>query len=65
MLLQHIERFLRSTRTSQSRFGRDALGDPNFVPNLQDGRQPRPATRRRVLAYIREREAAAIPEQDR
>jgi hypothetical protein len=57
MLLQRIEIYLRRTRTSPTRFGRDAMGDPWFVPGLRDGRCPRPATCRRVLAYIETREA--------
>jgi len=52
MLLQRVERHLRLTRTPPTRFGRDALGDPNFVFNLRDGRQPRPATCRRIQDYL-------------
>ena len=52
MLLTQIERYLRATRMSPTRFGREALGDPNLVADLRDGREPRRATTRRVLAYI-------------
>lgn len=58
MLLHRIECHLRMTKTTPTRFGRDALGDPNFVLNLRDGRAPRPSTTRRVIAYIDQREAA-------
>jgi hypothetical protein len=65
MLLERIENYLRRSRTSPTRFGRDAMGDPWFVPGLRDGRCPRAATCRRVLAYIEAREAmlpAAAPD---
>ncbi|WP_114952230.1 hypothetical protein [Sphingosinicella terrae] len=52
MLLQRIEAYLRQSRMPPTRFGRDALGDPNFLFNLRDGREPRPATVRRVLAFM-------------
>jgi len=56
MLLHHIERHLRRTKMSTTRFGRDALGDPNFISDLRDGREPRRATVLRVAAFIDERE---------
>jgi 2,4-dienoyl-CoA reductase-like NADH-dependent reductase (Old Yellow Enzyme family) len=52
MLLQRIERYLRAHRISTSRFGREAVRDPNFIENLRNGRQPRPETVCKVLAYI-------------
>jgi 2,4-dienoyl-CoA reductase-like NADH-dependent reductase (Old Yellow Enzyme family) len=60
MLLHRIERYLRSTKMTATRFGRDAVGDPNFVTNLRDGRQPRQTTLTRVLDFI---ERAETPEQ--
>jgi len=56
MILDRIDRYLRSTKTTPSRLGRDAVGDPNFVMNLRDGRQPRQATLDRVIAFIDARE---------
>jgi hypothetical protein len=58
MLLGRIDAFLRHTKMSATRFGRDAVRDPNFVLSLRGGREPRPATRRRVLAFIAAEEAA-------
>lgn len=52
MILERIDRYLRSSKTTPSRLGRDAVGDPNFVMNLRDGRQPRQATLDRVIAFI-------------
>ena len=58
MLIRRIDAFLRSTRTAPTRFGRDAVGDPNFVLNLRDGREPRASTVRRVTRYLDENESA-------
>lgn len=52
MLLQRIEQHLRDTRTAPTRFGRDAVSDPNLIDNLRDGRRLRPATRKRVEDYL-------------
>ena len=56
MILDRIDHYLRSSKSSPSRLGRDAVGDPNFVMNLRDGRRPRQATLDRVLAYIEREE---------
>ncbi|HEX9947012.1 MAG TPA: hypothetical protein VGA98_05675 [Allosphingosinicella sp.] len=56
MLLDRIDRYLRKTQSTASRLGRDALGDPNFVMNLRDGRQPRQATLDRVIGFIEREE---------
>jgi hypothetical protein len=56
MILDRIDRYLRSSKSSPSRLGREAVGDPNFVMNLRDGRQPRQATLDRVLAFIERKE---------
>lgn len=52
MLLERIERYLRTTRMPPTRFGRNVLGDPNFVFNLRDGRRMRSTTIERVEAYL-------------
>ena len=51
-LLMVVERHLRTTAVSASRFGRQVSGDPRFVFDLRRGREPRPATAARVLAHI-------------
>jgi hypothetical protein len=53
-LLREVEKFLRQNDTPPTRFGRDAVGDPRFVFDLRNGRDPRPATVSRVLAYLEE-----------
>jgi hypothetical protein len=35
-----------------TRFGREAVGDPKFVLQLRDGREPRQRTVERVLRYM-------------
>ncbi len=56
-LLPVVEKYLRTHQLAPSRFGRIATGDPRFVFDLRRGREPRAATRARVLAHI----AAASP----
>lgn len=51
-LLLTVERHLRSTAKAPSRFGREVAGDPRFVFDLRRGREPRAATRAKVLAFI-------------
>lgn len=51
-LLHEIERCLRKRNMAASRFGREATHDPRFVFDLRNGRQPRPRTAARVLAFI-------------
>lgn len=55
-LLREVEKFLRLSDIPPTRFGRDAMGDPRFVFDLRNGRDPRPGTIARVRAYL---EAAA------
>jgi len=51
-LLREVEKFLRRSDTAPTRFGREAVGDPRFVFDLRNGRDPRPRTIARVLAYL-------------
>lgn len=52
VLLQRIERHLSDTGVLPTRFGRDAVGDPRLVGDLKNGREPRPETTARILAFI-------------
>ena len=61
MLLPRIERYLKARRIPPTRFGRDAVGDPCFVFDLRDGREPRDRTLARVSAYLDRAEAEHRP----
>lgn len=56
-LLDRIERHLKETHMSATRFGRRAVGDPRFVLDLRAGRRPRRRTVERVEEYLRIRPA--------
>ena len=51
-LLRQVEKFLHISNIPPTRFGREAMGDPRFVFDLRNGREPRPATVERVLAFL-------------
>lgn len=51
-LLREVEKFLNINQISPARFGRDAMGDPRFVFDLRNGREPRARTVTRVRAYL-------------
>ena len=53
-LLHTIEQHLRRTGTPPTRFGREAVGDPRFVGDLRNGREPRDSTVRKVRAYLQQ-----------
>jgi len=59
-LLTKIERHLRTTAISPSRFGREAARDPRFVFDLRRGREPRDATTRRVIAFMSNRQQEPV-----
>jgi hypothetical protein len=61
MLLQRIERHLRARRMSPTRFGREAVGDPNLITQLKDGRELRAATEQRIVDYLNDNEDEECP----
>lgn len=52
-----VEAFLARTQMKPTLFGREALGDPNFVADLRARRAPSLATVDKVMAFIRKSEA--------
>ncbi len=56
MLMQRIERYMRARHMPPTRFGREAVGDPNLIAQLRDGRELRSATAQRILDYLEENE---------
>lgn len=61
MLLQRIERHLRVRRMSPTRFGREAVGDPNLLSQIRDGRELRAATVQRIVDYLNDNESEECP----
>ncbi len=59
MILDRIEAYLRQRRMSPTRFGREAVHDPNLVPQLRDGRELRAGTAKRLNDYLDRHERRA------
>lgn len=57
--LSRIERFIARKGLTESAFGKNALGDPNFVLELRRGRSPHLRTIERVERYMRGKSEAA------
>ncbi len=55
-LLRRVERYLRRSGTAPTRFGREAVGDPRFVFDLRNGREPRTDLSTRVTSYLERQE---------
>jgi hypothetical protein len=51
-LLTRIHRHLHRTGMAARRFGLVTMGDPRFVFDLRNGREPRSETARRVHAWL-------------
>lgn len=47
-----VEAFLDETGIAPTIFGRDALGDPNFVKDLKNGRRLWPETEAKVREFM-------------
>jgi len=62
-LLDRIERHLKETHISATRFGRRAVGDPRFVLDLRAGRRPRRRTVERVEEYLAANTASMTPDE--
>jgi len=52
--LQSVEVFLRETGMNATRLGKEALGDPSFVPDLRNGRAPSSRIMDRVASFMAE-----------
>ena len=58
-LLWRIEAFLKRSGMPPSRFGRGAVRDARLVQDMRNGREPRPATARRIVAFLEGHERGA------
>jgi hypothetical protein len=50
--ITEVEGFLASTRMKATDFGRESIGDPNFIRHLRQGRSPSLLTADRVSAFM-------------
>lgn len=57
-LLKEINDFLDRQKMSRTTFGTQAVKDPNFVSDLEEGRECRRKTLALVRGYMAERSAA-------
>lgn len=64
-LLMTVERYLRVTAMTPSRFGREVAGDPRLVFDLRKGREPRPHMAARMTAFIALQPAGPAPARPR
>lgn len=51
-MMLFIYAHLRRTGESRSRFGRRVANDPRLITDLENGRQPKPALRDRIMAEV-------------
>ena len=51
-LLNDIEAFCRTHQLKDSRFGRAAVNDTTFIPQLRTGREPRRVTVAKVRRFM-------------
>lgn len=58
-----VEVFLGESGMAPTRFGRDAVGDPNFVFQIRAGRAPGLRLAERALAFIAARRASLLEER--
>ncbi|UYY59800.1 hypothetical protein [Sphingomonas sp. S2-65] len=49
---REIEKYLRRTEMTATRFGRLAVGDPRLVKDLRNGREPRAKMVARIQAFL-------------
>ena len=57
---QSVEAFIAARGWTPTRFGRTIAGDPLFVFDLREGREPRSETRTRILKAMQEQADAAL-----
>lgn len=54
-----VESFIVATGMTPTRFGKEFAGDPRFVFQLREGREPRTAIRHRIMAALAAKEVSA------
>lgn len=61
--LADIDSYLNRTGMAESAFGRAAVGDPNFVSDCREGREPGLRLIRRVTEFMARRRKKQAPER--
>jgi len=51
-VMSRVERLLRKSGITASQIGREVMRDPGFVRDLRNGREMRPATEKRLSAWL-------------
>ncbi|MDX0541652.1 hypothetical protein GOC59_18890 [Sinorhizobium medicae] len=54
-----VETFIAERKMTPTHFGKQFAGDPLFVFQLREGREPRMQTRQRILEAMSDAEASA------
>lgn len=60
--IESVEKFLARSGMAPTAFGREAIGDPNLVQDLREGRSVGLKTAERITAFISQK-ASPSPEQ--
>jgi homoserine dehydrogenase len=55
-----VEKFIADRKMTPTQFGKQFAGDPLFIFQLRDGREPRSQTRQKIVDAMN---AATIPEK--
>ncbi|WP_120300177.1 hypothetical protein [Sphingomonas sp. PP-CC-1A-547] len=63
-LIRDIETFCRTHHIRESRFGRAAVNDTTFVPQLRAGREPRRATVGKVRQFMASYQPTLIEQKE-
>jgi hypothetical protein len=58
-LMRRIRLFMKRTAMTPTRFGREAIGDPRLITDLQNGRELRETTAARIHAWLDSQEKRA------
>jgi hypothetical protein len=58
-LVSHYEAFCKRHDMAETRFGREATGEPQLIQSIRNGRSPSLNVLNRVKAYIAEKDSGA------